>query len=824
MHEKMVVAKVAVSGAHYSYDNEYSYMIPVQFIDKVVPGIRVVVPFGNGNRHTVGLVTRLHPLEVPDPKIKPLISPADEEPLINEEMLSIVMWLKETTFCTFFDAYKSVVPSGFSYKFSVHYSVANTMLDEFMLSEQETNVLHFMKQAKNQREIDEFIDFARQPRLKGIIASLVDKGFVEINDELKRRVGDGSVRMLRLNADFLEKNGTEAEPELTSKQKNVVALLNDCGCAAVKEVMYMTNCTSALITRMKKLGILDEFENEVLRDAIGELEGAKEPESIVLNEEQQNAYDGIMELLLQGKPAGALLYGVTGSGKTAVFFRLIDSVLKSGRTAMMLVPEISLTPQMLRKFKTYFGSKVAVLHSSLSLGQRNDEFKRIRSGDARIVIGTRSAVFAPLENIGIIIIDEEGEHTYKSESSPRYHARDVAIKRCGNHKAVLVMASATPSLETFYDAKVRKRFHLFEMRKRYADAVLPNVEIIDMAYENGALFSEKLKERLRQTLDNKEQAILFLNRRGFNTYISCLDCRHPVSCPNCDLPLTYHKKNNKLMCHYCGFSMDNVTQCPSCGSDHLFTSGIGTQRIEDEIAKDLPQARILRMDADTVFSRYSYEENFKAFENGEYDIMLGTQMIAKGLNFPNVTLVGVVSLDKALFTGDFRSYERTFSLLTQVAGRSGRGDKPGVAYLQTFVPDHFVLNLAAKQDYDEFFEEEIELRRSLIYPPFCDICVIGFSSSLESLAIQASDWFAREFFYTAERIRQTGVKLPIRMLGPAPCTLGRINRKYRYRLILKCRNTKDFRQCIREMLLKFYKRNDFRAVSIYADINGDIGL
>ena len=824
MHEKMVVAKVAVSGAHYSYDNEYSYMIPVQFIDKVVPGIRVVVPFGNGNRHTVGLVTRLHPLEVPDPKIKPLISPADEEPLINEEMLGIVMWLKETTFCTFFDAYKSVVPSGFGYKFSVHYSVANTMLDEFMLSEQETNVLHFMKQAKNQREIDEFIDFARQPRLKGIIASLVDKGFVEINDELKRRVGDGSVRMLRLNADFLEKIGTEAEPELTSKQKNVVALLNDCGCAAVKEVMYMTNCTSALITRMKKLGILDEFENEVLRDAIGELEGAKEPESIVLNEEQQNAYDGIMELLSQGKPAGALLYGVTGSGKTAVFFRLIDSVLKSGRTAMMLVPEISLTPQMLRKFKTYFGSKVAVLHSSLSLGQRNDEFKRIRSGDARIVIGTRSAVFAPLENIGIIIIDEEGEHTYKSESSPRYHARDVAIKRCGNHNAVLVMASATPSLETFYDAKVRKRFHLFEMRKRYADAVLPNVEIIDMAYENGALFSEKLKDRLRQTLDNKEQAILFLNRRGFNTYISCLDCRHPVSCPNCDLPLTYHKKNNKLMCHYCGFSMDNVTQCPSCGSDHLFTSGIGTQRIEDEIAKDLPQARILRMDADTVFSRYSYEENFKAFENGDYDIMLGTQMIAKGLNFPNVTLVGVVSLDKALFTGDFRSYERTFSLLTQVAGRSGRGDKPGVAYLQTFVPDHFVLNLAAKQDYDEFFEEEIELRRSLIYPPFCDICVIGFSSSLESLAIQASDWFAREFFYTAERIRQTGVKLPIRMLGPAPCTLGRINRKYRYRLILKCRNTKDFRQCIREMLLKFYKRNDFRAVSIYADINGDIGL
>ena len=824
MHDKMVVAKIAVSSAHYSYDNEYSYMIPTEFIDKIVPGMRVVVPFGNGNRHTVGLVTRLHPLEIPDPKIKPLISPADEEPLINEEMLGIVFWLKEMTFCTFFDAYRSVVPAGFSYKFSVHYTLANTSLDDFMLPDDEANVLHFMMNASNQKEIDDFIDFARQPRLKAIMAALVDKGFVEINDEIKRRVGDSSVRMLRLSPGYLEKVGTGIEPQLTQKQKAVALLLEECGCAAVKEVMYMTSCTSALIIRMKKLGIIEEFENEVLRDTIGELGELKDPQSIVLNEEQQNAYSGIMRLVEQGRPAGALLYGVTGSGKTAVFFRLIDSILKSGKTAMMLVPEISLTPQMLRKFKMYFGSEVAVLHSSLSLGQRNDEFKRIRSGDARIVIGTRSAVFAPLENIGIIIIDEEGEHTYKSESSPRYHARDVAIKRCGNHNAVLLLASATPSLETFYDAKVRGRFHLFEMRKRYADAVLPEVEIIDMAYENGSLFSEKLKNKLYETLERREQAILFINRRGFNTYISCLECRKPVICPNCELPLTYHKKNNKLMCHYCGFSMDNVSQCPSCGSDHLFTSGAGTQKVEDELAKEFPGARILRMDADTTFSRYSYEENFKAFENGEYDILLGTQMIAKGLNFPNVTLVGVISLDKALFTGDFRSYERTFSLLTQVAGRSGRGDKPGVAYLQTFVPDHFVLNLAAKQDYDEFFEEETELRRSLIYPPFCDICVIGFSSTLESQAINASNWFARQFSIKADSLVRQGVKLPFRMLGPAPCTLGMINRKYRYRLILKCRNTRDFRQCIRELLLSFYKRSDFRAVSIYADINGDIGL
>ena len=486
----------------------------------------------------------------------------------------------------------------------------------------------------------------------------------------------------------------------------------------------------------------------------------------------------------------------------------------------MLVPEISLTPQMLERFKKYFGRQIAVLHSSLSLGQRNDEFKRIRSGQAKIVIGTRSAVFAPLPDIGVIIIDEEGEHTYKSEMSPRYHARDVAIQRCGYHKSVLVMASATPSLETFYFAK-NGRFSLFEMRERFAGARLPEVEIIDMAYEGGRLLSGKLTDKLRQTLDAGEQAILLLNRRGFNTYISCMECRKPVSCPNCDLPLTYHKKNNKLMCHYCGFTMDNVRACPQCGSDHLRMSGVGTQKVEDVIAEHFPKARVLRMDADTTFSRYSYEKGFKAFENHEYDIMLGTQMIAKGLNFPNVTLVGVVSLDKALFTGDFRSYERTFSLLTQVAGRCGRGDKPGYAYLQTFVPDHFVLNLAAEQDYDEFYEQEIALRKSLTYPPFCDICVVGFSSAMESKAIEASEWFARTL---GDYIKENKLTFPLRGLGPAPCTLGRINNKYRYRLILKCRNSKAFRTAIADVMAKFYKQQSFKAVSIYADINGDIGL
>lgn len=821
MRGVFLVAKVAIARAAYSFDAEYSYIVPSEMTELIKNGSRVIVPFGNGNKRTIGFVTRLYETLEYNEKLKPVSKLIDENPLVTEEMLGIIFWLKENTFCTFFDAYKSVVPTGFGYNFSQHYALANTVISDDELDPKELNVINFMRSAANQREVDSYLDFTANPKLKKTVEGLIDKGFIEELDVLKRRVGDETVKMIRLSDKYLEAKSEGISHSLTQKQKLVVDLLEDCTSASVKEVCYMTNCTPSLIKRMVIKELVTEYEYEVMRNAIGKITQVKSPETIDLNDEQSRSYHGIMELVNAGRPAGALLYGITGSGKTAVFFRLIDSVLRIGKTALMLVPEISLTPQMVNKFKTYFGDGIAVLHSSLSLGQRIDEFKRIKNGNARIVIGTRSAVFAPLSDIGIIIMDEEGEHTYKSDTAPRYHARDVAVQRCGYHNAVLLMASATPSLESFYFAK-KGRFHLFEMRKRYADAVLPEVEIIDMAQETeGSLFSRKLLEKIGETLEKKEQTILLLNRRGFNTYVSCLDCKQPVSCPKCGIPLTYHKKNGKLMCHYCGFAMDNVDKCPECGSTHLHTGGVGTQRVEDELAVVYPHAKILRMDADTTYSRYSYEENFKAFENGDYDIMLGTQMIAKGLNFPNVTLVGVISLDKALFTGDFRSYERTFSLITQVAGRSGRGDKAGYAYLQTYVPDHYVLNLASMQDYDEFYEQEIALRQSLIYPPFCDICVIGFSSAMESKAVSASKWFVSEM---SRYIHENEIKIPLRALGPAPCTLERINNKYRYRLILKCKNNNDFRSVIKHMLTEFYKNRDFTAVSIYADINGDIGL
>lgn len=490
----------------------------------------------------------------------------------------------------------------------------------------------------------------------------------------------------------------------------------------------------------------------------------------------------------------------------------------------MLIPEISLTPQMVDKFQSLFGDMVSVMHSNLSLSRRLNEYKRVKSGRAKIVVGTRSAVFAPLENIGLIIMDEEGERTYKSESSPRYNAKDIAKKRCVTHNAVLLMASATPSIESYYYAKTN-RYKLFTMKRRYTGDRLPHVEILDLAaegfYGSSSTFTEKLVEEININLERGEQSILLLNRRGYYTFISCCDCKEPVVCPNCSVPLTYHKVNNKLICHYCGHTQDMINVCPKCGKNHLKLTGIGTQKVEDEIASLFPDARILRMDADTTYSRYAYEKNFKAFEKGEYDIMLGTQMIAKGLDFPNVTLVGVVSIDKALFSGDFRSYERTFSLITQVVGRCGRGEKQGRAFIQTYVPDHYVINLAAEQNYIGFYEQESAMRKALIYPPFCDTCLIEFASEYESAADNASKAFVDMM---RQKIADENIKLPLRVLGPAKCTYERINGKYRYRIVMKCRNNKEFRGFVSDLYKNVFKMKEFANVQTFVDINGDISL
>lgn len=521
-------------------------------------------------------------------------------------------------------------------------------------------------------------------------------------------------------------------------------------------------------------------------------------------------------------PKCALLRGVTGSGKTSVFIKLIARALASGKSAIMLVPEISLTPQMVGRFRRLFGSGVAVMHSSLSLGERADEYRRVKEGRARIVIGTRSAVFAPVRDLGIVVIDEEGEGTYKSESAPRYHTRDIAKQRCFAHSAFLLLASATPSLESYYFAK-SGRYSLFELDERYNSAALPEVYMVDMREEaangNHSAFSMTLLRELRSNLDRGEQSILLLNRRGYHTSVRCASCGAPAECPNCSLPLTYHKINDSLICHYCGFQKRVDRVCPKCGGKFFTMLGTGTQRIEDEISEAFPKARVLRMDADTTATKNAFERKFKAFAEGEYDIIVGTQMIAKGLDFPNVTLVGVLKTDNSLYAGDFRAYERTFSLITQVVGRSGRGGKRGRALIQTFSPEHYVLNLAAKQNYPAFYEEEIKLREAMLYPPFCDVVTVGFSSLLEKECGAAARKFAAML---AENAKPRGERLPLRILGPAPSAIGRINGRYRQKLMIKCRNSKALRALIENTLKQAYGDRAFHNVSFYADMNGSL--
>lgn len=819
MQGVFLVAKVALSNASFSYDVEYSYAVSQQWQDKIQNGTRVLVPFGKGNRKRIGFVTRTYQRDTYNPDLKPILQVIDEQSLVNDELMRLIFWLKENTFCTFYEAFKTVVPSGFAYNYKQHYELANREIVE-ELTEDESALVEFMKNASSSKEIDAFLEDNSSDKKKQAIQSLIDKGIVEEIDSFKRKVGDETVRMVALSEGFIEGRITK---KLTQKQHLVVELLEEYETASVKEVCYMTNVTPTIVNNLVNSEVLYEYEYEVFRKVTDNSSVERvSPENIILNDQQSRAFEGIKKLVDEKKPSGALLHGITGSGKTAVFIKLIDYTIKQGKSAIMLVPEISLTPQMVDKFQSYFGDIIAIIHSNLSLGQRIDEFKRIKNGDAKIVIGTRSAIFSPCQNLGLVIMDEEGEHTYKSENSPRYHARDVAIQRCGFNNCLLLMASATPSIETYYYAK-KNRFSLFELTERYSGNNLPSVAIVDMLDndtegDNG-LFSYSLIQRLKQNLANKEQAILLLNRRGYHTFVSCRDCKKTVECPNCSITLTYHKKNNKMMCHYCGYTRNLPDKCDKCGSKRLKMSGVGTQKAEDELQTLLPDAKILRMDADTTSSKYSFEKNFKDFSDGNYDIMIGTQMIAKGLDFPNVTTVGVISLDKILFMGDYKSYERTFSLITQVVGRSGRAEKKGIAFLQTFVPEHYVIELASRQDYKSFYNEEIQMRKALIYPPFCDLCVVGFSSAFESDVIKASKDFLE---LLKDYIRKNNIKIPLRVLGPTPCSVGKINNKFRHRIIIKCKNTKEFRTLMKDLLISSMKLKSFTKVHIYADINGEI--
>ncbi len=804
---RRIIAGVAVEKTSPSFDDLFSYLVPEQLKETLHIGARVMVPFGRGNKMRAGVIFTLTEADY-DSKLKSICCMAEDGIFLDEEMLKLCRYLKETTLCTYYDAVRTILPPGLNLKAEEKYAFKENYSTESLTEAEKELVDKIAPLSEKEQNIA-----LNLPENRKTALHLTEKGVLLKKEQVKRRVGDSTERMAAL---------TEADTTgmtLSPKQKKVIETLSESGTAAVKELCYLCGVTESVVKNLEKKGIVEISEAEQSRAVSKDAIPTARLSDIHFSPLQQTTFDGIKELMKTGKPQCALLHGITGSGKTSVFIKLIEYAQETGKTAILLVPEISLTPQTVGKFQSLFGNTVAIIHSGLSLGQRADEYKRIRRGEAKIVIGTRSAVFAPLKNIGIVVIDEEGEHTYKSEMSPRYHARDVAKQRCFYHNALLLLASATPSFDSYTKA-LSGRYHLFEMNQRFSTAKLPDVKMIDMRVEaergNRGNFSEELLCELKYNLDKGEQSMLLLNRRGYHTYANCISCGQVIECQNCGIPLTYHKINNSVICHICGFRKDMPRHCEKCGSGYIYQSGTGTQRIEDEIKEYFPRARVLRMDADTTMSKFSYEKRFKEFKNNEYDIMVGTQMIAKGLDFENVTLVGVLLIDRSLYAGDYLGYEKTFSLVTQVVGRSGRGEKEGRAFIQTFSPEHYVLELAAQQNYKEFYNQECEVRKALIFPPYCDICLIGFSSYNETALKKGAQRFCQLF-----KERTAGEKnIPVIILGPT--YNGRFNNVFRGRIIVKCRNDKAFRNILREVMASAYKDPDLKDVNFYADFNGEL--
>ena len=808
------IVKVAVEGTAFHFDKEYSYLWQ-DSLGEPRRGLRVLVPFGGGNRRRQAVV--LGEESSPEvSKLKPVAAVLDEAPLFTEEMLDLAVWMKERTFCTLYDALRVMLPPGLTLRVRPTYRCADVPAEVVAaLPSDERDLWEMLSRHPEGMERSALLKAWALTEDSTLPEQMLRRGLLTASAEAFRQAGDATVRLVRLTVEGDELEAAKAEQRLADKQKRVVDLLSEVGCASLKEIGYFAAVTAAVVQALEKKGLVEYYEQEVLRSPVED--GPLPPlHSTPLSTEQQQAFDGLSELLHADKPAAALLYGVTGSGKTQVYMNLIDETLTAGRQALVLVPEISLTPQLLALFVERYGRRVAVLHSGLSVGERMDEWKRIRRGDVGIVLGTRSAVSAPRDRLGRIVFDEEQEHTYKSETTPRYHARDVAKFRCARHNALLLLASATPSIETYHHA-LSGRYSMFSLTARYGAAKLPAVKIADMREDtSGRAVGDELLTEMRACLDAGRQVILLLNRRGYNTFVSCRSCGHVITCPSCSISMTYHRANAQLMCHYCGHMCDPVTVCPVCGSDKVRYAGLGTQRVEQELSELFPDVPILRMDTDTTMSRFAYERRFGAFARGEYAIMIGTQMVAKGLDFPHVGLVGVLSADQALYGDDYRCYETSFALLTQVIGRAGRRDEDSLAVIQTYTPDNYVIELAAKQDYPAFYETEIEMRRMMKYPPYTDLCQFGFVGARESAVRDSATRFLQELRRT---VTERYPDVPVIALDPTPATVSRGSGKYRDKLLIKTAGSTRARQMIAEVLTDFSKQPQQKDVTVFADLN-----
>lgn len=810
-----MIGKIAVSAANFAIDKPYSYWIPQDMA--LAPGQRVMVPFGRANRRTEGIVLTVEPGS--EDKLKPVESCLDDDPILTETQLRLAAFLRERYFCTFFDAIRVMLPAGlwFRTRLTVSLTEDRSWKDKTIRKEGAAGLLELLENLGGTAQEEALRNLiSDEDSLREVLSYLRQKKWITCQTDFLRKTQDKSEKIATLAQSPEETMAYAASrPKSAAMQRQVLELLCSVGSVAVKDVCYFTGASTATVNRLEKLGYLTLSQRPVLR--CREIRPAKLSGPLVLNEEQQACFEGLASQMAQEEPGTALLYGVTGSGKTSVYIRLIQTCLEKGKSAMLLVPEIALTPQLLGILAAYFGTQVAVLHSSLSAAERYDQWKRVKSGDARVVVGTRSAVFAPCTP-GLLILDEEQEHSYKSESAPRYDAKEVAIWRGAKEKALVVLGSATPSIESMYRAKTGL-YRLYTLHQRYNGRPLPEVEIVDMREElklgNDTSLSIPLRQRILETRQAGKQTILLLNRRGNSRALVCVDCRQTPECPRCSVHLTYHSANSRLMCHYCGFSMAAPDRCPACGGP-LKAIGTGTQKVQQELAALFPDMETSRMDADTVSAVNTHEKILEHFQKENVPVLLGTQMVAKGLNLPNVTLVGVLDGDLSLYSGGFRAGETTFNMLTQVVGRAGRGDSAGRAVIQTLQPEHQVIGLAAKQDYDGFYDLEIRLRQAQAAPPFGDFALVTFSGQEEGQVLRGAAVFRDSLNAWLRQVPEEKCSV----LGPAPCVVPKVNYNYRYQLTLRCHMTRPLRQLLAALLRKFSQDKANRGVNAYIDVNG----
>ncbi len=795
-----LLASVVIDDIINKIDKPYDYIVPPEYSGQLQVGMRVVVPFSKANIKKKALVILLHESEDVS-KYKCILDVVDDEVLVNQMQMSLIRLLKNRYFVTYYNALKAIVPRGIDFKITEYYACANEL-------EQYNNKLFllFLKK-KNRLKYDDVPE-----QLKSDFNGCLQNGLIVKQIATSDNIGQLTEKYLKLNIDIIDlENYISQLGSRYSKQKDLLSVFLDYGEILQRDALYYSGCGISTVKTLIKKDIISVITKTVERNPYKFIERSYDISEIQLTAMQRKIYESINSVFCNYNVH--LIHGVTGSGKTLIYISLIDNAVQNGKSAVFMVPEISLTPQTLNRFYTRYGDRVYVVHSGLTPGERADQWRKIKNAENCVVVGTRSAVFAPVNNLGLMIIDEEHEQSYKSESSPRYHARDIAKFICRKQDIPLILGSATPSVESFYYAK-KNKYKYYKLDKRYNDNPLPKATIIDMRNSfkqgNQSFLSEELYHEIDKNLNSGGQSILFLNRRGAYTMVGCRSCGYVAKCKNCGIALTYHSANNRCMCHYCGYSIKMFDVCPECGGKHIKKLGIGTQLVNTELEEYFPTARILRMDYDTVSSYISYSNNLDAFKNGKYDIMVGTQMVAKGLDFPNVTLVGIINADLSLYVDDFRANERTFSLLTQVCGRSGRADKKGKAFIQTYSPDHEIILYAKDQNYDKYYDFEIKFRQAMNYPPFCDLVTFTVTNSNENDAYSDIQFL---YTYIDKISRQTFNDIPVRLLHPTVPKIACFNGKYRYNLVIKSKICNRMYEMLWQ-ILSYFESNVASALSI----------